>query len=276
KDLLNAAGIPNPPETWTQFQDQAKKLVKLDPQGNIVQAAVGLGTAYNVERGVDVLQALMIQNGAQMADDNGSPTFQRIPANLNREFPPSYQALEFYTDFANPAKETFTWDSRQPNSLDAFIAGKTAFFFGYSFDVPLINARAPKLNLGMSKLPQIEGNPTKNFANYWYWTVSKKTKNLDIAWNLLNFMAKPEESKKFLDLAKRPAARKSQLTAQLDDDTIGVFAAQVLTATSWYRGKDPKAVEEAFLTMINDVQTGVQQIDKAVNFAAEKVSQTMN
>ena len=44
KDLLNAAGIPNPPETWQDFQDQVKKIVKFDQENVILQAAAGIGT----------------------------------------------------------------------------------------------------------------------------------------------------------------------------------------------------------------------------------------
>ncbi len=277
KDLLNAAGIPNAPETWGDFQAQVKKLTKLDAQGNVVQSAAGIGTAYNVERAVDLLSVLMMQNGANMENEDGSPTFHIIPPALQdvREESPGLQALGFYTAFADPNKEFYTWNGSQPNSLDAFLQGRSAFFFGYAYHLPQIKARAPRLNLGISKLPQIAENPTKNYANYWYWVVSKKTKNSDLAWSLLNFFIKPEESKKILDLVKRPAARKSLLMAQLEDEEVGVFASQVLTANSWYRGIDPQAMEDAMLTMINDVVTGSVGANEAMKFAVQKIAQTI-
>lgn len=274
KDLLNAAGIPNPPETWGQFQEQTKKLVKRDGQGNILQAAAGIGTGANVERATDILTVLMQQNGAVMAAPDGTPTFDRTPAGLDREVPPGQQALEFYTDFANPNKETYTWNATLPNALDMFVQGRSAFFFGYSFNLAQIRAQAPKLNLGITKLPQIEGNPVVNQANYWYWTVSKRTKNPEYAWNFLNYLAKSDHTKTVLDLSKHPAALKSLLAAQLADEDIGVFAAQVLTATSWYQGVNPKAMEAAFLELINTVVTGATMTNQALRFAADKVAQT--
>lgn len=274
KDLLNAAGIPTPPENWTQFADQAKKLTKTDSQNKILQSAAGFGTAYNVERATDILTALMIQNGTEMANENG-PLFQRTPPNLaDQGQPPSYQAVDFYTSFADPTKDTYTWNANQPNSMDAFIQGKSAFFFGYAYQYDLIRARAPKLNLGLAKLPQIEGNPVKNVANYWYWAVSRKTKNADQAWRFLNSLTDPAVVTKILAVSRQPAARKSLLTAQLEDERVGVFASQVLTATSWYKGKDPGAMEAALQTLINDVNTGVRDAQKAVNFAANQVAQT--
>lgn len=275
KDLLNAAGIPTPPETWEQFQDQVKKLTKLDTKGEILQSGAAIGTAYNVDRSVDVLTALMLQSGTEMVTGNGELGLTQIPEKMtNATSPPAYDALRFYTDFADKTKNTYTWNEAQPNSLDAFTQGKTAFFFGYSYQLDLIRARAPKLNFGFTKLPQIGGNPVQNIANYWMWVVAKKSKNPDVAWRLLNFMADPEQSKKILAVMKRPAARKSLLSDQLRDDDIGVFASQALTAKTWYTGSDPKAMEVALQELITNLVQGRMNLDDAVKFAVQKVGQT--
>lgn len=277
KDILNAAGIPTPPENWTQFADQVKRITRIDTAGDLQQTAAGIGTAVNVDRATDILTILMIQNGQVMADDAGYPQFNRIPAALSgvRESPPSYQALEFYTDFANPNKETYTWNENQPNSLDAFVQGRTAFFFGYAYHYDTIRARAPKLNMAITQLPQIEGNPTRNFANYWYFVVAKKSKHQDLSWNFLNTLTQPEAAKKVITAARRPAARKSLLGDQLNDERVGVFASQVLTATSWYRGVNATAMERALSDMISDVITGTRALNQAVRFANDTIAQTI-
>ena len=277
KDLLNAAGIPNPPETWDEFQTQVKKLTKIDPSGNLQQAGAAIGTSANVERSSDILSVLMMQNGAQMQAEDGSVTFQLIPTELQgiRDTPPAYQALQFYTDFANPSKDVYTWNAAMPNSLDAFITGQAAYFLGYSYHLPQIRARAPKLNFGISALPQIAGNPVRNFANYWVWSVSKKSKNQEYAWSFLNYLTDPAQVTTIINAGKRPAAVKSLLTGQLNDEDVGVFASQVLTASSWYRGNDPQAVETAFAEMVDNVVAGRAPIKDAVNFASDRVSQTV-
>ncbi|MFA5936226.1 MAG: extracellular solute-binding protein [Patescibacteria group bacterium] len=277
KDLLNAAGIATVPRTWDAFQTTVPRLVKQDSQGELIQSAASFGTGYNVEREPDIVAALMMQNGTEMVAEDGSPTFALLPPALSsqREEPPAFQALSFYTDFANPAKSVYSWNDKQPNSLDSFIQGRSAYFLGYSYHLPVIRSRAPKLNLGISSLPQIDGNPIVNYANYWNWTVSKKTKSTEIAWNLINFMIQPDQAKKYLDAAGRPAADKSLLEAQLEDEEVGVFASQVLTAKSWYRGQDPQAMEDAFQAMVDNVLKGVEEIPTAVRNAQSKVSQTV-
>ena len=276
KDLLNIAGIPTPPTTWDEFVSQVTTITQYDSDRAITQSAAGIGTSNNVERSVDLLSVLMIQNGTEMIDASGFPAFDKLPDSLRneRQVPPAYQALEFYTDFANPDKETYTWNSNMPNSLDAFIQGQTAFFFGYAYHYDQIRSRAPKLNLGIAPLPQIEGRPPKNIANYWYFAVSKKSSSQTIAWNFLNRLIAPDRLSGVLASAGRPSARKSLLSGQLEDERIGVFAAQVLTAQSWYRGRDAVAMESAMRELIDVVLAGSLPLNRAVQFARDKVAQT--
>jgi multiple sugar transport system substrate-binding protein len=278
KDLLNAGGILEPPTSWIDFQANVEKLVKLDIDGqNFAQMAVALGTSNNIARAADILTVLMVQNGARMVNELGQPTFQQMPPDLSnvREEPPAYSALAFYTDFANPNKATYTWNANQPEALDAFAQGKTAFYFGYSYDLPVIKARAPKLNLGIAKLPQVSEAAERNVANYWNWTVAKKSKNTDVAWHFVNYLTKPEAAKMVLDVIKRPAARKGMLAPQLDDEQVGVFASQVLTAISWYKGNDPRAVEEAFGQLITDALNPQVQLVVSMRNAVNRISQTI-
>ena len=77
-----------------------------------------------------------------------------------------------------------------------------------------------------------------------------------------------------LSNAGRPSARKSLLSGQLEDERIGVFASQVLTATSWYRGRNAVAMEAAMKELIDVVLAGSLPINRAVQFARDKVGQT--
>lgn len=278
KDLLNAAGIPTIPDTWDKFQATIPRLVKIDSSGKILQAGTAMGLATNVERATDLMSILMMQNGAEMTSGDGYPTFAFMPPGLiGREITPGLQALNFYLDFANPDKEIYTWNADMPNSLDAFTQGRAAYFFGYSYHLPAIKARAPKLNLAIAKLPQIEGNPVINYANYWLWTVSKKSKSTDVAWNFINFITQQDNEKQYLDLAKRPPAHKSLIDKYLEDESLGVFASQILTSRSWYKGADATAMESALSTMIGDgAAAKPEDRNRILLIAQDKVGQTMN
>ena len=278
RDLLNNANIASPPKTWDQFRDEVVKLTKLDFKGNIIQSGAAIGTADNVERSTDILSLLMLQNGTPMTDDAGNAIFNTVPQNYNRQTKPAIEALDFYTSFASPSKEVYTWNSLMPNSLQAFMEGKTAFFFGYSYHIPIIRAQAPKLNFEITNVPQI-GEPSVNYANYWAETVSKKSKHLNEAWDFLQFITtNSDANKKFLLDSQKPTALRSlindQLTAQ-DFIDLAPFANQVLTAKSWYKGKDVKAAEEIFKSMIRDNLYAILPTDTIINLGTGRVNQTI-
>jgi ABC-type glycerol-3-phosphate transport system substrate-binding protein len=189
------------------------------------------------------------------------------------------EALRFYTDFANPTKESYSWNSTLPNALDMFISGNLAIMFSYSYDLPTIKAQAPKLNFSIAKFPQIEGNPPTNinFANYWVEVVSKKSQHPNESWDFIQFITKEEQAKSYLDKTKKPTALRSLVPQQRTDDAIGVFTDQVLTAKSWYLGKNESAAEDAIKEMIDSViNNASEKIQDIINNAASKVQQTLN
>jgi len=278
KDLLNNAGIAEPPAFWNQeFQQDVKKLTKQDTSGQIIQSGVALGGSKNIGRYSDILSALMIQNGAIMIDENNNVTFDRIPPSLkDQSYSPGLEALRFYTDFSNPAKEVYSWNSNLGSSLEMFTSGKLAMMFDYAYDLPTIKSQAPKLNFAVAKLPQIEGNQGNvSMANYWIETVSNKSKYINESWNFIQFAAKAEQVKSYLDKTQKPTALRSLVSDQIANSDIPAFAEQVLTAKSWYHGKDANAAELIMGEMIDSVVKGEAKIEEAISFGAQKIQQTM-
>lgn len=275
KDILNGAGIPQPPKSWLEFQDQVKKMTRLDKRGNVVQAGAALGTGKNVARSFDILSLLMLQNGTVMTQGNAATFNQLPPALKDRGTAPGIEALVFYTDFASPTKEVYTWNADMPNSLDAFLSGQVAFFFGYSYHLQDIRDRAPKLNLGYTTVPQIEGNQPVNYANYWAEGVSRKSTNQNWAWDFIQFATSHSQVKSYLDTTTKPTALRSMVSYQVSEEKLLPFASQLLTAKSWYQGRDAGIAETAFTDMIEAVVKGELPVTEAVNVAAGKIQQTL-
>jgi ABC-type glycerol-3-phosphate transport system substrate-binding protein len=273
RDLLDSAKIPLPPKNWQEFTDQVKKLTLVDKEGNIYQAGAALGTSNNIERPADILSLLMMQVGARMRDEAGFATFnQPLPSDPN--YFPAEEALRFYTDFQDKNKEIYTWNKEMPNALEFFIQGKLAFFFGYSYHLPLIRARAPQLNLGITKMPQPEGAIKEiNFAHYQVQVVSKKSKNKEWAWAFLTNSALSPQG--YLAKTRKPTALRSLIPLQIQDPDLEVFLSQALTASSWYSGKNALLMEEAFKEMIDNVIEGKKTYLEAINLAVLKINQTI-
>lgn len=256
--IFNDAGLASPPLTWTEFKAAVKNITRLNENNQIVRSAVAMGRADNVDRAADILSVLMMQNGASMLGPDGLPAFDKIPPGGSPDYNPGGQALVFYTDFANPIKEVYTWNETFTSSLDAFAQGQTAMMFGYSYHAPLIRAKGPKISFKTTNLPQIDPLAKKyNFANYWALGVPAKTEEgvKDTAWDFILFATtKTEETNKYLSASQKPPALRQLVDQAVASGQVSPFTEQVLTAESWYRGRDATAAEDIMkqlITMIN-------------------------
>ena len=276
KDIFNTVGISQPPETWDEFLDVLKKLTIKDERDNIIRAGAALGTARNVNRSTDILSLLMMQSGAQMINSNKTEAVFDEPVKLNNEnFYPGQRALEFYTDFVNPLKSSYTWNTRMHYSIDAFYEGTTAMMFNYSYHLPTIRAKSPYLNFGVSKMPQIKDSEKDiDYANYWGITVSRNSKSSKQAWEFINWITQKEGSQKYLEKTKKPTARRDLVDWQKDDKDVGIFAEQSLSAQSWYQ-VDSLAIENIFADMIESIVLGEETIKKAISKSINQINLLM-
>ena len=276
KDILNTSGIAQPPRTWEEFLTDVEILTIKDERGNIVRAGASLGTARNVNRSTDILSLLMLQSGAQMVNSQKTrATFDRSVNLGGEKFYPGERALEFYIDFANPLKSIHTWNTRMHYSIDAFYEGQTAMMFNYSYHIPTIRAKSPYLNFAVSEMPQIDFMDNDiNYANYWGLTVSHNSQDFEPAWKFIVWLTQKEQAQKYLELAKKPTARRDLVDFQKDDPDLGVFAEQSLTARSWYQ-VDNSVIEIILADMIESIVVGEAIIEDAILKAVNQVNLLM-
>ena len=260
QELLDAAGVAEVPETWDEFQTAVTKLTVIDAAGKITQSGAALGTTDNVERSADLISLLMLQNGTVMTEGN-LVTFGEIPDGTPEGLHPAVDAVRFYTDFANPTKEVYSWNDSFNSSFEAFVNGQTAIFFGYSYHMPFIETAAPRLGYGIAKMPQIAGGRQVNYANYWVEGVAQNSDASNYAWDFVQFATSPDQASKYLAEARKPTALRGLINTQLNDENMGPFAEQVLTAESWYRGRDADAMEKALNDFADNVLAGLDPFE---------------
>ncbi len=272
RDILNAAGIAEIPTNWEDFQTAVQKTTRFDSKENIVQAGAALGTGSNIERSFDIASILMMQNGATMMS-GGQTAFGK---GSNQVYP-GIQALQFFTDFSSPTKTVYTWNKDMNPSLDSFLSGQLAFFFGYNYHIPTIKSRAPRLNFGIAPIPQINAGSPVNYASYWLETVSQKSPHTNEAWDFITFATAKEQAASYLTKTSKPAALRALISTQANDENIYAASTQTLTATSWYDGKDPLAAETAFKEMLDQLSDSIdeKEFKSIINTAIQKINQTI-
>jgi len=263
KDVFAANGIARPPRTWDEFQQIVERLTSITRFGTIERSAAALGTAKNINRAPDIVQLLLLQSGVPIAGADG-----RVSINNQT----GTRALQFYTDFANKSKKVYTWDLQQDYSIDAFAEGDTAMMLGYSYHVPVVRAKNPRLQFAIAPIPQIADSQPVTFASYWPFAVSKASGNATAAWQFIRFATSAAQAAALNAAAGTPPAHRLAVEQQLRDPLFGTFAQQALTAKSWRR-PDPVAVDAIFNTMIDSVITGAATIDESMARAETQLNQ---
>lgn len=283
RDLLNSAGFAQPPQFWSQFQDMSRQLTKINLQNEIIQSGAALGTANNVQNAPDIIALLMMQTGAAMTNEKKTvAAFNNAITENGVKRNPGIEGLRFYSDFARiPPTTAYSWNESQPDNLEAFINGKLAFFFGYSYHLPLIKAQSVgKLNFSIAPMVQIQNAAPVNIANYWLPSVSKKSENIDAAWHFVQFIAGSKQVPKYLSAVGKPTALRTLVDEEKNNEDIFAFAGQSLTAKNWYYGFDSDTAKKALETMItqsitldNDEEIN-QQLEKIIKNASTIVNQS--
>ncbi len=254
KDLLGTVGIATPPKTWQELMTDVRLLKRQDQFGYFTRSGVAMGTNANVNRAVDILYLLMLQQGTvSYSQDGQQPLFgQTIDKNGNT-ISPSTNALSFYTSFASPDSPNYNWNTNSDYSIDAFVNGKAAFLYSYSYTRSSIAQKNPNLNYDVAPVPQPNlDDPSVNFANYWGEVVSKQSKNQLVAWDFLKFISSKQALDAYYSQNKVPSSRKDLISLQAQDPNISVFANANLTAKPFYK-PDQAKIDGIFGEMIDNV-----------------------
>ncbi len=269
QDIFDNKSIALPPTTWKEFENLVPKLRTLDKLGRIEKSAAAIGGSNkSINRAIDLLNLVMLQSGTKMVADD----FSEASFNSNE----GLEALNFYTKFSSPTNPAYTWSDGLAYSLDSFAAGDTTMMFNYSHQIGALKEKNPFLNFRVVPMLQPEKRTQDvNFANYWGIAASSKTPYRLAAQDFILFLtANPQISQAYLQLTGRPPALRGLISQYLDNQELGVFARQALTARSWPQ-IDNVAVENALNTMLEDVIGGRSPARKALQEAENKVSQLM-
>lgn len=272
KELLDQAFIVQPPATWEEFERNVPRLRAVNASGQIVRAAAAIGgSPKTIDNAVDLLNLLMLQNGAPMVDEDLTGAVFESPSGGS-----GLAAFNFYLKFANAGSSFYTWNDNQGNYLDSFVSGKTAMIFDYQRRVSAIRERAPFLRLGVAPMPQLgSGSPRVNYADYWGITVSRQSKYPAEAWGFIVGTTTNEQTmRSSIENYGRPPALRSLIQVALGSPDFRVAAEQAITARSWYQA-DEEEIRDIFARAITRVLTGQTDAATALAEAQDQISQEM-
>ena len=266
RSMLDAAGITNPPSTWEDFITDTGKLTIKDEQGKILKSGAGLGHYTNVVHAKDILAMLFMQTGNKIVSTASglSPT-SVLGDTVNGVDPAT--VLQFYSDFANPLKQSYAWNKSFPDSRSAFASEDLAFYFGYASELGSLINQNPNQNFSVAMVPQIRGANFKlTSARVTGVAISSFSQNLNTAYIAAMNMASQDFAVGLAQALSIAPAKRGLLSQKQTDAFLPVVYSSALVAQSWL---DPSAsnTESIFRGMIEGVVTNTKTPREAVQDA---------
>lgn len=273
RNLVSSAGLGQPPKYWDDLLTTAQKLTVLDANNNVKKSAIAMGSWDNVAYAKQIVAALFMQAGDSITQYDQTGALRSVFGQTPQGAPenPASSALQFYTEFANPSKVTYSWNRSLPKSTDAFTAGDAALYVGFASDYPDLLSRNPNLNIGVALLPQIQGNSTAlTFGQLTGIAIPRTAFNptgaLTIAEKLSGATAVGAAAAAF----GFPPVRLDVPTDTSANAAQAVFYQSSLIARGWI-DPDYAASDAIFRTMVDAVVSNKSLPDTAVQDAAQSL-----
>lgn len=267
RDLFSSAALTAPPAFWDEIYSFADKLIVRDNAGNIQKSVIALGEAKNIPNAKDILSLLMLQAGTPITDYQGLELKSMLNEGFNLPLVPAQAALDFYTQFSNPAKPFYTWNRSMLDASTAFTSGDVAMYVGYASELPLLRAKNPTLNLGITALPQsrVSGNKI-TYGALEGVAVVKNTLNQKAAFDASLFLVSKDISLALSKITGLPPARLDLLADKPTDLAQSVFYDAAIQSKGWL-DPDVDKTKSIFVNMIESVTSGRARIAEAVSGA---------
>jgi ABC-type glycerol-3-phosphate transport system substrate-binding protein len=276
KDLLSKAAYAFPPLYWDQMYDYANKLTTKDAAGNIIKSTIALGESSNIPNSKDILALLMIQAGTPITDiPTNSSTFT-LQSELSNSFGlpqnPAVSALDFYTQFTNPAKPFYSWNRSLRSADTNFASGDSALYVGYASELGELRAKSPTLNIGVSPVPQSRvSGKMETFGELRGVAISRGSKNPSAALRAIFSLVSSNTSLALSKITGLPPARRDLLSNKPTDSFGSVFYDSAIQSHGWI-DPDNSATARIFSNMIGSVTSGRARTDEAVSTANDQIN----
>ncbi|MFA5987250.1 MAG: extracellular solute-binding protein, partial [Candidatus Paceibacterota bacterium] len=268
KDIFSSVGLARPPKVWDDLQDSINKLTIADRNANVTRSAIAMGTFNNVDYAKDILSMLFLQAGVPIVErkvvEDGREV--AVPA-LAYSNGASVAALDFFMQFADPARPAYSWNTAMPSSMRAFSSGSLALYIGYSSDYKKIKEINPHLNFDVSSMPQRNATGRRDtFAKIYGLALLKSSKNAAAAGQVMAKLDSNDLAQAFVKATGFPSARREVVGGVAKDPNLSVYNDSSIISFA-FLDPSPAETKDIFSSMISSVSTGKRSKEEALTAA---------
>jgi len=271
RQSLSDAGVASPPTSWEAVNGLAQTLTNATPTGAIVKSVIPFGDYANVTNGRAILSTLFFQAGIPITESALGETRAALLGQTEETGEIAAAALDFYTQFADPAKTVYTWNRAVRNSRDTFLAGDLVFYPGFASERPTLSAANPNLDFDMATFPQPSTATARTTYGLLYFAaIPRASFNIVGATEVAFALSSPTQSSYLAALSSMAPALRSSLRPAADDRYATIFFQEVLRARGWL-SPSVSVTDGIFAGMIGNVTSGRRSILESLRSADQSL-----
>lgn len=277
-DLLQKYGYNNPPQTWAELEEMAKKIMDGERQAgsNDFWGFVWQGKAYEGLT-CDALEWQVSNGGGNIIEPDGTVTVNN---------PQTIAAFERAKGWIGTITPEGVTTYTEPESLNVWAAGNSAFMRNWPYAISESNKSGSPIQgkFAVTVLPKGDGPNARNADTLggWQLMVSTYSKNQEAAIEFVKYMTSPELQKsnsiERTLLPTRPAVyddpdvlKANPYYTQLKP----VFSGGAVPRPSTVSGELYNEVSSAYFTGVNQILTGQKDAKTAVGEIEQQLKDIM-
>jgi len=248
KDILTNAGVVKIPKTWDELFNLNEVITKKDGFGKINQSMIALGQFVNINNAKDILATLLLQNDNYIVEkkvekksSSSENTYTTTYRSLLKDNKQNYvvsaseSVLQFFLEFSNVSKKSYSWNKSISSSQDMFTEGKLAFYIGRASELFKIEKMNPNLSFDVSKILQVQGAKVeKTFGEIYAMVINKRSPNISTAFSVLGLITSSENIKNLSTSLSLPPSIKSLIAQKpLNNAYLHTFFDSALISRTW-------------------------------------------
>ncbi len=269
-------GIAQAPKFWDEVLTISPQLIETEPDLSIKRSSIAFGEYANVKNAKQILTTLFLQAGNKIIQrnalaDTGVPLFSVIlNERLGYATAPAQAATNFFTQFANPSRTVYSWNRSMPNSLDAFIAGDLAMYFGYASEFSEIRQKNPNLNYDVAVIPQSRTGIRATYGKVYAFAIPKTTPNVERAFDVIRSVTNVSPIAFMADSLFLPPVRRDLLSQKPDNAFMQTFHDSALIAKTVY-DFNPEQTDDIYKRMVESIVSGRFDTSEAIMRASGEI-----
>lgn len=267
RSIFTEVKLTQPPKYWDEFYNLANVISKKDGALNILRSAVALGEFTNISYAKAIVLNLAMQAGTPVTIWSDAKVQSVFADSFNKPTIPAEAAVNFYTEFANPSKPSYSWNRSLSNSTNYFLGSDLALYFGFASEIRNLQLKNPNLNFDVAVVPiSREGGVNVSFAHFNAFAISKSSKNPNASFGVASVLSSAEGAKAFNKILKLPPARRDLLNQKPVNAYESVFYDSAIRAKTWL-DPSPTDTNLIFKNMIESITSGRARTGEAVTKA---------